>query len=108
MSASAEPVVPECSKPRFTFREYKIQCRFQADPVAASASNVATTLPRQEPMTLGIIGVGTIAAAVVEGLQSTTARCPVVLSPRNERRASLLASKFAEVQCAPPNQWDSE
>ena len=55
-------------------------------------------------MTLGIIGVGTIAAAVVEGLQSTSARCPIVLSPRNEQRASLLASKFAEVQVAPTNQ----
>ena len=55
-------------------------------------------------MTLGIIGVGTIAAAVVEGLQSKSARCPIVLSPRNERRARLLASKFTEVQVAPTNQ----
>ena len=55
-------------------------------------------------MTLGIIGVGTIASAVVEGLQTTSARCPIVLSPRNEQRASLLASKFAEVQVAPTNQ----
>src|SRR5260370_34611660 len=55
-------------------------------------------------MTLGIIGVGTIAAAVVEGLQTTSARSPIVLSPRNEQRASLLASKFAEVQVAPTNQ----
>ena len=55
-------------------------------------------------MTLGIIGVGTIAAAVVEGLQSSSVECPIVLSPRNEQRASLLASKFAEVQVAPTNQ----
>src|SRR5207253_10754683 len=58
----------------------------------------------QELMTLGIIGVGTIAAAVVEGLQSSSAGCPIVLSPRNEQRASLLASKFADVQVAPTNQ----
>jgi len=55
-------------------------------------------------MTLGIIGVGTIAAAVVEGLQSSSAGCPIVLSPRNEHRAAILASKFAEVQVAPTNQ----
>jgi pyrroline-5-carboxylate reductase len=55
-------------------------------------------------MTLGIIGVGTIAAAVVEGLQSTSASCPIVLSPRNEQRAALLASTFADVQVAPTNQ----
>jgi pyrroline-5-carboxylate reductase len=55
-------------------------------------------------MTLGIIGVGAIAAAIVEGLQSTSAKSPIVLSPRNEQRASLLASKFAEVQVAPTNQ----
>jgi pyrroline-5-carboxylate reductase len=55
-------------------------------------------------MTLGIIGVGTIAAAVVEGLQSASARCDIVLSPRNEQRASLLASQFAEVRVAPTNQ----
>ena len=55
-------------------------------------------------MTLGIIGVGAIAAAVVEGLQATSPRCPIVLSPRNEQRASLLASTFAEVQVAQSNQ----
>ena len=55
-------------------------------------------------MTLGIIGVGNIAAAVVKGLRSTSAGCPIVLSPRNEQRASLLASEFAEVQVAPTNQ----
>jgi pyrroline-5-carboxylate reductase len=55
-------------------------------------------------MTLGIIGVGAIAAAVVEGLQSASAGYPIVLSPRNEQRASLLASQFADVQVAPTNQ----
>jgi pyrroline-5-carboxylate reductase len=55
-------------------------------------------------MTLGFIGVGTIAAAIVEGLHSTPVSCPIVLSPRNEQRAALLASTFAEVRVAPTNQ----
>lgn len=55
-------------------------------------------------MTLGFIGVGAIAAAIVEGLQSTPARGPIVLSPRNVQVAARLATQFAEVRVAPTNQ----
>jgi pyrroline-5-carboxylate reductase len=55
-------------------------------------------------MTLGFIGVGTIAAAIVEGLQSTPASGPIVLSPRNARVAARLATQFADVRVAPTNQ----
>lgn len=55
-------------------------------------------------MTLGFIGTGTIAAAIVEGLQSTSANGPILLSPRNEATASRLAALFANVQVAPTNQ----
>lgn len=55
-------------------------------------------------MTLGIVGVGTIAVAVVEGLQSASDNNRIVLSPRNSQRASLLASRFANVEVAPTNQ----
>jgi pyrroline-5-carboxylate reductase len=55
-------------------------------------------------MTLGFIGTGTIAAAIVEGLQSAPARCSILLSPRNEATALRLASHFPDVEVAPTNQ----
>jgi pyrroline-5-carboxylate reductase len=55
-------------------------------------------------MTLGFIGVGTITAAIVEGLQSTPARGAIVLSPRNAEVAASLAAQFADVRVAPTNQ----
>jgi pyrroline-5-carboxylate reductase len=55
-------------------------------------------------MTLGFVGTGTIAAAIVEGLYSTQAKDPIILSPRNAEMAAYLASRFANVQVAPTNQ----
>jgi pyrroline-5-carboxylate reductase len=55
-------------------------------------------------MILGFIGTGSIAAAIVEGLQSTSARYSILLSPRNEATGSRLASQFANVQVASTNQ----
>jgi len=55
-------------------------------------------------MTLGFIGTGTIAAAIVEGLQSSSSGDLILVSPRNEAVASRLAAQFANVQVAPTNQ----
>ena len=53
---------------------------------------------------LGIIGVGAIAAAIVEGLMRTKHDALVVLSPRGADRAAYLASRFPTVTVAPSNQ----
>jgi pyrroline-5-carboxylate reductase len=55
-------------------------------------------------MTLGFIGTGTIAAAIVEGLSSASTGHSVLLSPRNESVAARLASQFSNVQVAETNQ----
>lgn len=55
-------------------------------------------------MTLGFIGTGTIAAAIVGGLDSAPAKCSILLSPRNEVTASRLGAQFPNVQVAPTNQ----
>jgi pyrroline-5-carboxylate reductase len=55
-------------------------------------------------MTLGFIGTGTIAAAMVEGLASASSGHSVLLSPRNEAVAARLASQFDNVQIAETNQ----
>jgi len=55
-------------------------------------------------MTLGFIGTGTISAALVEGLQSTSVKGPILLSPRNETTAARLAVQFTNVQVALSNQ----
>lgn len=56
-------------------------------------------------MTYGIIGVGSIAAAIVTGLcEHAPDAPPIVLSPRNAARAADLASRFATVRVAASNQ----
>lgn len=56
-------------------------------------------------MTYGIIGVGSIAAAIVTGLCEHAPDAPsIVLSPRNARRAAELASRFPTVSVAQSNQ----
>jgi pyrroline-5-carboxylate reductase len=53
---------------------------------------------------LGFIGVGTIAAAIVDGLCSTETTTPIVLSPRNAKTAAALASRYPNVTVAESNQ----
>jgi pyrroline-5-carboxylate reductase len=55
-------------------------------------------------MTLGFLGTGTIAAAIVEGLESASSQYSFFLSPRNEATATRLASQFANVRVAHSNQ----
>jgi pyrroline-5-carboxylate reductase len=56
-------------------------------------------------MTYGILGVGSIAAAIVTGLCDPAQQAPpIVLSPRNPGRAADLASRFPTVHVAQSNQ----
>jgi pyrroline-5-carboxylate reductase len=56
-------------------------------------------------MNLGFIGVGKIAAAVVEGLCTSKVAGPdIFLSPRNEATSTALASRFPKVQRLTSNQ----
>jgi pyrroline-5-carboxylate reductase len=55
--------------------------------------------------TYGVLGVGSIAAAIVTGLSDGADAPPdVVLSPRNAARAADLAARFASVRVASDNQ----
>jgi pyrroline-5-carboxylate reductase len=47
-------------------------------------------------MTLGFVGTGTIAAAIVEGLCATPDAGPILVSPRNADTAADLAARFAK------------
>jgi pyrroline-5-carboxylate reductase len=55
---------------------------------------------------IGVIGVGTIAVALVEAIASGPRRSDVevLLSPRSEQRSSDLASRFPSVRVATDNQ----
>lgn len=56
-------------------------------------------------MTYGIIGVGSLAAAIVTGLCERAPDAPsIVLSPRNANRAADLAARFPTVRVAQSNQ----
>lgn len=56
-------------------------------------------------MTYGIVGVGSIAAAIVTGLcEDAQDAPPIVLSSRNASRAADLASRFPTVRVAQSNQ----
>lgn len=55
-------------------------------------------------MTLGFLGTGTIAAAIVEGLCLTPDAGPIIVSPRNADIAADLAARFANVRIAESNQ----
>lgn len=56
-------------------------------------------------MRLGVIGTGTISAAIVRGVRaSPLADWPVILSPRNDALARALAAELADVQIAADNQ----
>jgi len=56
-------------------------------------------------MSIGFIGTGTIAEAVVTGLlKSNNAPSKVIVSPRNHKRALALESKFTQVEVANDNQ----
>jgi pyrroline-5-carboxylate reductase len=56
-------------------------------------------------MTIGFIGTGNIASAMVRGL-CASARPPsrILVSPRNTEKAARLAAEFAQVQIAADNQ----
>jgi pyrroline-5-carboxylate reductase len=55
--------------------------------------------------TIGFIGTGRIAGAVVEGLLRAADQSPgIVVSPRNAARAAALAAAFPAVSVAPGNQ----
>lgn len=55
--------------------------------------------------TIGFIGTGHIAAAVVEGLVTAPGPVPrICVSPRNAQKAAELARRFATVTVAPDNQ----
>jgi len=55
-------------------------------------------------MTLGFVGTGTIAAAMIEGLCATPGAPPIIVSPRNADIANDLAARFANVRVAASNQ----
>lgn len=57
------------------------------------------------PDTIGFIGVGNIASAVIEGLVTASEPVPqVLLSPRNATKSAALAERFATVAVARDNQ----
>jgi pyrroline-5-carboxylate reductase len=53
---------------------------------------------------LGFIGVGTIAAAIVDGLCLARPSTPILLSPRNAETAAALAARHPNVKVAESNQ----
>lgn len=56
-------------------------------------------------MTYGMIGVGTIAAAIVAGVSGSVESPPtILLSPRNASRAAELASRYSNVHVCASNQ----
>lgn len=55
-------------------------------------------------MTLGFLGTGRIAAAMVEGLCASPEPARIVLSPRNEDRSRQLAERWPTVERAASNQ----
>jgi len=60
---------------------------------------------RDEQLTLGFIGTGTITSAIVEGLCAhTPAAHRIRVSPRNPEVAARLATRFPEVRVATSNQ----
>lgn len=54
-------------------------------------------------MAVGFIGTGTIAAAVVEGLQSLPDAPDIIVSPRSEGKSLALAARFPKVRRAQSN-----
>lgn len=55
--------------------------------------------------TYGILGVGSIATAIVTGLCEGAAGAPkIVLSPRNAERSAALSARYPSVRVAPGNQ----
>lgn len=54
--------------------------------------------------TYGVLGVGSIAEAIVTGVCSTDAAPDVVLSPRSAQRSARLAERFPSVRVADHNQ----
>lgn len=55
--------------------------------------------------TIGFIGTGNIATAVVEGLLTAPGPAPnILVSPRNAGKAATLAARFSEVKVAADNQ----
>lgn len=57
----------------------------------------------QEHMTLGIIGVGDLAAFVIEGLRQAGDERTVLLSPRNREKSAELSARF-DARVMPDNQ----
>src|SRR4051794_8906882 len=55
-------------------------------------------------MRIGFVGCGTIAAAMVEGLQAAGREEPIVGSPRNPGSHAGPATRVANVRVAAPNQ----
>ncbi|PXA86921.1 NADP oxidoreductase [Nostoc sp. 3335mG] len=55
-------------------------------------------------MKLGVIGVGTIASAMVDGLRASGWDAPIILSPRGADMAAALAARHADVRLADTNQ----
>jgi pyrroline-5-carboxylate reductase len=60
--------------------------------------------PLDGTVRLGVIGTGSIAAAVVEGFCTSEAPVSILVSPRNEQRATALAHCFTQVRRAASNQ----
>jgi len=56
-----------------------------------------------DPLGIGVIGVGSIASALVEGLCSGAA-CRILLSPRNEAKGRSLEARFPQARRAGSNQ----
>lgn len=77
-----------------------------------SATGAATTpsdpdgTPPGGALRLGIVGVGAIATALVDGLSTgpNAQRLRIVLSPRSADRAAALAARFDQVRVAADNQ----
>jgi pyrroline-5-carboxylate reductase len=62
-------------------------------------------MPSTAPPTIGIVGVGEIAGAIVEGLCADAANAPdVVLSPRGVKLSATLARRFPTVRVGADNQ----
>ncbi len=55
-------------------------------------------------MNIGFIGVGTLAAAMIEGLSRQDAAPRIHISKRSESRSAALEAKFPHVACEPLNQ----
>ncbi len=77
----------------------------RVSPAEGARDRVQRTHDGKVTMTIGFIGTGDIASALVRGLCTADLPPPgILVSPRNAEKASRLAAEFARVRVAESNQ----